>query len=216
MDQLKAQYLELYGCRARGRLSNDVVWLQSRINEKLKDRRVGPRGPRGPKGAKGADGKDGQDGEDGEDGLSFLLAVQQNPKSYAEARPMRRGLSRLEAKLVALGVGANSKASNLLTQAIAVSNKLSKLNRELSGVGGQIQAMEQRYAAAKADFKMTHKVLQAEAVLPDAKQFVAVQLKKQDITMQRDMSALIKAEQDLQNTMGASAYFEMMGQLVSA
>eukprot|EP01050_Picozoa_sp_SAG11_P032772 SAG11_NODE_10812_length_803_cov_99.508523_1_plen_177_part_01 len=172
VDSLKKQYRDLYGHAARGSQANSVAWLQSRINEKMKDRvdnmqdRVGPRGPRGAKGPKG---DKGEDGEDGEDGLSFLFAVQTESQSYDKAKSMRRGLGRIEAKLV----GANSQASNLLTQAIAVNDKLTTQNRQLSGLGGQIQALEVRYAAAKADFKMTHKALQAEAVLPEAKRFVA-------------------------------------------
>eukprot|EP01047_Picozoa_sp_COSAG01_P104842 COSAG01_NODE_34120_length_553_cov_0.361233_2_plen_48_part_01 len=43
IDNLKAQYRELYGRQARGSQANSVAWLQSKINEKLKDR-VGPRG----------------------------------------------------------------------------------------------------------------------------------------------------------------------------
>eukprot|EP01050_Picozoa_sp_SAG11_P010553 SAG11_NODE_1062_length_5998_cov_67.555518_7_plen_133_part_00 len=106
--------------------------------------------------------------------VSFLFAVQTKPKSYDEAKSMRRGQTRIEAKLAA----ANSKASNLLTQAIAVNSKLTTQNHQLSGLGGQIQSMEVRYTTAKEDFKNAHKALQAEAVLPEAKRFVAVQLKK--------------------------------------
>eukprot|EP01050_Picozoa_sp_SAG11_P029356 SAG11_NODE_8236_length_1042_cov_16.932131_1_plen_187_part_10 len=182
VDRLKKQYRDLYGHAARGSQANSVAWLQSKINEKMKDR-VGPRGPRGAKGPKG---DKGEDGEDGEDGLSFLFAVQTESQSYDKAKSMRRGLGRIEVKLG----GANSRASNLLTQAIAVNTKLTTLNRQLSGFGMQIQSVEVRYTTAKQDFKKAHKALQAEAVLPEAKRFVAVQLKKQDITRQRDMSAL--------------------------
>eukprot|EP01050_Picozoa_sp_SAG11_P036263 SAG11_NODE_13706_length_642_cov_14.926335_1_plen_58_part_10 len=56
-------------------------------------------GPRGPRGAKGPKGDKGDDGEDGEDGVSFLFAVQTKPKSYDEAKSMRRGQTRIEAKL---------------------------------------------------------------------------------------------------------------------
>eukprot|EP01050_Picozoa_sp_SAG11_P042273 SAG11_NODE_19388_length_467_cov_70.766304_1_plen_103_part_01 len=98
VDRLKKQYRDLYGHAARGSQANSVAWLQSRINEKMKDRvdnmqdRVGPRGPRGAKGPKG---DKGEDGKDGEDGLSFLFAVQTESQSYDKAKSMRRGLGRI-------------------------------------------------------------------------------------------------------------------------
>eukprot|EP01050_Picozoa_sp_SAG11_P038850 SAG11_NODE_16060_length_557_cov_25.139738_1_plen_136_part_10 len=100
IDKLKAQYRELYGRQARGSKANSVAWLQSRINDKLKDR-VGPRGPRGAigkRGPRGFKGDKGDDGEDGEDGLSFLFVEQ--TEQVEEQKPDRNPMKRIEQQIV--------------------------------------------------------------------------------------------------------------------
>eukprot|EP01050_Picozoa_sp_SAG11_P011055 SAG11_NODE_1146_length_5684_cov_59.423277_2_plen_136_part_00 len=101
IDKLKAQYRELYGRQAQGSQANSVALLQSKINEKLKDR-VGPRGPRGAIGKTGRKGAKGDTGALGEDGEAFELFIEwcRPPPSRRDITGRRRtGLDRLFAFL---------------------------------------------------------------------------------------------------------------------
>eukprot|EP01050_Picozoa_sp_SAG11_P036683 SAG11_NODE_14082_length_625_cov_9.235741_1_plen_148_part_10 len=133
VDRLKTQYRELYGKIARGSQANNPVWLQSRINDKLKNR-VGPRGPRGPigkTGRKGAKGDKGDDGEDGEDGLSFLLVEQTE-----QVKPDRNPMKRIEQQIVKSE--SSPHIQRKYKEVLGLLQQAKKLKSSLAGIGTKV------------------------------------------------------------------------------
>eukprot|EP01050_Picozoa_sp_SAG11_P023422 SAG11_NODE_4703_length_1797_cov_8.928151_2_plen_327_part_00 len=205
VDLLKKQYRELYGRSARGAHSNSVAWLQSKINEKLKDR-VGPQGPRGPigktgaKGAKGGKGAKGNEGAPGEDGAAAIVFVEKaiyalDENDYFSLNKIVSPAQRLPPKIQMLQY--RSDLFQKLHQSHSLLKEGGKVNYELKGIGKQIFMADADYQAKKEAVNLVHSQLKSLATSPLAQQFISVHFKMQDTISQREAIKVMLMQQQL-------------------
>eukprot|EP01050_Picozoa_sp_SAG11_P001564 SAG11_NODE_69_length_18453_cov_37.601613_2_plen_466_part_00 len=177
VDKLKTQYRDLYGRRPCGSQANNPVWLQGRINDKLKDR-VGPRGPRGPRGAigktghKGAKGDKGDDGEDGEDGLSFLF-VKKEP--VEEQKRERNSTKRIEQQII------NSQSAPQIQrkykEVLGLLEQSKKMQYSMSGLGKKISFAAEDFHVKKSEAEEVHEEIKSLTVGNElALEYISIQL----------------------------------------
>eukprot|EP01050_Picozoa_sp_SAG11_P026274 SAG11_NODE_6233_length_1356_cov_10.299920_1_plen_192_part_00 len=173
---LKNQYKELYGRNARGQHANNVAWLQSNINEKLKTR-VGPRGPRGAigkTGRKGAKGDRGAKGEDGEDGLSFLFQ-QTDPVEEVEQKRERNPTKRIEQQIIKSQSAPHiqSKYKEVLALLLQAKN----MKSSLAGIGSKIAIAVEDFHVKQSDAETVHEEIKSLAVGNNlAQDYISIQV----------------------------------------
>eukprot|EP01050_Picozoa_sp_SAG11_P032474 SAG11_NODE_10577_length_819_cov_21.152778_1_plen_190_part_10 len=183
VDRLKTQYRELYGRRPCGSLANNVAWLQSRINDKLKDR-VGPRGLRGPRGAigktgrKGAKGDKGDDGEDGDDGLSFLFVKTKKTDEddpVEEQKRDRNPMRRLEQQI--MKSESSPHIQRKYKEVLGLREQAKKMNKTLAGIGSKILFAAEDFHAKKSEAEEVHEEIKSFTVGNElALEYISIQL----------------------------------------
>eukprot|EP01050_Picozoa_sp_SAG11_P029032 SAG11_NODE_8008_length_1070_cov_228.185376_1_plen_326_part_10 len=177
IDKLKAQYRELYGRQARGSQANSVAWLQSKINEKLKDR-VGPRGPRGPigkRGAKGAKGDKGDDGEDGEDGLSFLFVKTEEDDQVEEKKRERNPTKRIEQQIIKSE--SSPHIQRKYKEVLGLLQQAKKMQYSMTGLGKKISYAAEDFHLKKFEAEQVHEEIKSLSVGNElAQEYISIQV----------------------------------------